>query len=373
MKARSLDLDSLKLGRGADFEAQLDHVPFNLNDGNLKSFYETCFDLFDRKELSELTMSQVLSAIYRSLTSQGNLEQFCQWKFAEKLPFKKFHLMEQVLDVVYLIVTYAPHGITSKTANLFGHLITRYTRKCITILSVFAERFQIVLDPWKMIDLLFKYNVCFAESGSVNDYLSVLIYLNQHFFDFREARQQHTWNAICTVIERTKLDCVKLNCYYALCQLYETNPLIIDSFKFPKNGPNDLENEYLQHAVLSLLFRVPPNGIIVPAITALLRLAKKNPAAGLALQRLANTRACAVTLSRDLSWLNQDLPTKNDTASIFAKLLTFVPLRRELINHKETIDFLVQLVNNNSGFNLIAASAFIRRLPIDEDFHLNLI
>ncbi|OHT12059.1 hypothetical protein TRFO_18255 [Tritrichomonas foetus] len=366
MCASQLDLKALKAGTGSAFLQQLANVPKNLNENNLKSFYSECFDLFDRKDLSNLTMSQVLSAITKSLSTQGNLEAFIDWRYPEKLPFKKFFLQEQILDLIYIIVFYAPRGMNRETSKLFGHLIGRYTRKCLTIFSVFAERFQIVLNPWPMVDLLFKYNDYFCHHSCINDYVTILVYLNQTFLDFREARQQHSWNAVCQAIERTNILGVKVNCYYALCHLYEANPLIVSSYQFPQNAADHLFVEELQHPVLSLLFRVPPNGVTIPVIKALFKLSSKNQSAFLALAKLAENRTCAIVLARDLSWLN------HDTARIFAKILSFTPLRREVMRHNELITFLNSLASSKNTLDLVVASTFVRRLPLDQRFVLAL-
>ena len=266
-----LDIQALRKGTGNEFMNQIQNVPKNLNEQNLREFYETCLYLLQRDDRSRLTHSYVLQALISAISeSQVNLEAFIEYDIPSRLPYKKFALQEKYLDVIYLLATYAPHGINRHVACMFGHLIGRFTRKCLTILSIFAERFQIVLDPWPMADLLFKYHDYFCQDeGCVNDYLSVIVYLNTNFPDFREARLKHSWQAISEVIKKldekylhqleeynnkvrnagssprskSKLPpppkqniSILTNCYFALCQLYEASPIVtsyLESFSVP--------------------------------------------------------------------------------------------------------------------------------------------
>lgn len=403
-----LDIQALRKGTGNEFMNQIQNVPKNLNERNLREFYETCLYLLQRDDLSRLTHSYVLQALISAISeSQVNLEAFIEYDIPSRLPYKKFALQEKYLDVIYLLATYAPHGINRHVACMFGHLIGRFTRKCLTILSIFAERFQIVLDPWPMADLLFKYHDYFCQDeGCVNDYLSVIVYLNTNFPDFREARLKHSWQAIGEVIKKldekylhqleeynnkvrsagssprskSKLPpppkqniSILTNCYFALCQLYEASPIVTSYLDFPLIAKRHLtETPELQYPIISLLMRIPPNGCVPEVIKSLISLLRdeNNKAAGVALASLAKNRTCASYLARDLYWLQgaTNATTLNLNYKILSNILEKVQYRRYVANScDQLVPFLNQLVDNSEDHQtgLLAASAIVRSLPID--------
>lgn len=403
-----LNLEALQKGTGSEFMTQIQNVPQNLNENNLNDFYETCLELLNRKDLSRLSHTYVLQAMITAISStQINLETFIECDIPSRLPYKEFYLQEKLLDVIFLLATYSPHGITKRVAYMFGHLIGRFTRKSLTILSVYAERFQIILDPWPMLDLLYKYHDYFCnDEGCVNDYLSVLVFLNTTYSDYREARQQHSWHAVTEIIKKRDEAYLKqleqyqatasprsksrlppppkqdvsfmTNCYFALCQFAEANPIICSYLNFPIVAQRQLvDTPELQYPILSLLMRVPPNGCHQDIIRSLVRLMKEqnNKLAGVALASLAQNRTCAQILARDFYWVQNTDSNINLTYKTLSTVLERPPCRRIVANSSdELIPFLNQLIENSedSQTGLLAASAIVRRLPIDVRVIFNL-
>lgn len=411
-----LNLEALNKGTGNEFITQIQNVPRNLNENNLNDFYGTCLNLLNRDDLSRLSHSYVLQAIISAISvSQGNLEAFIECNIPSRLPYKQLYLQEKLLDIIFLIATYSPHGINKRVAYMFSHIIGRYPRKCLTILSIYAERFQIVLDPWPMLDLLFKYQDYFCnDEGCTNDYLSVLVYLNTNFSEFGDARQQHSWYAVTEIIKKRdeaylnqleqyesslssrvssspkskarnlpppKQDIALMaNCYFALCHFAEANPKICSYLNFPIVAQRQLtDTPELQYPIISLLMRIPPNGCHQEVIKSLVCLMKEQGSkpAGVALASLAQNRNCAQILARNLYWL-QNKNNENNINLTYRALSTVLEkpqFRRIVANFcNELILFLNQLLENSKDpqIGLISASTIVRRLPIDARVIFNL-
>ncbi|KAK8887880.1 hypothetical protein M9Y10_038939 [Tritrichomonas musculus] len=370
MKSHKTDFQAFENGNGRSLYDFLDDVPGNLNEKTIDRFYNSSINLLNNESTSITIKYKIIYSLVKSLSSQAHIESFINGNYLTKLPFKLFNIQEKILDIIFIIATYAPNGITNEIAIKFGHLITRYPRKCLTILSIFAERFQITFNPWKMIDLLFKYCDTFIESECVDDFISILSYLNTNFQCFREARLKHTWFAYSQIINKSELDCSKSIGYYAMCQLYEIRPRIVKKLPLPDSIPNDLLNPHLQKAAVSLLLRCSSNQDAEPIIKSLLKI--KNEDCFRALSILVENPECANILSNDLSWLQEEIPTIEGTMKIFAKLIKSA--RYDLVKSPEVVTFLNSIVNNGqdpetvSDQSLIAASTFVRSLPVNNKF-----
>lgn len=354
----------------------LDNEAENLDENSAINFFNKSINLLNNPEVSITIKYKIISSLVKSLSSQANIELFINGNYLSKVPFKLFNAQEKILDIVYIITSYSPNGITNSVAHNFGHLITRYPRKCLNILSLFAERFQITFNPWEMIDLLFKYCDTFILPMCVDDYISVLSYLNANFQSFKEDRIKHTWFAYCQIIKKCELDFPKAKAYYAMCQLYELRPRIIKKCPFPESTPDDLLNPTLQKSVISLLLRCAPNQIEEPTIQSLLKI--KNESCFLALSLLAENQECAKILANDLSWLQENIPTSEGTMQIFIKLLNSPYVRYDLVRSPEVVTYLNNIVNNGNNpekvdnQSLISSSAIVRSLPINRNYVLYL-
>lgn len=351
------------------FNEFLDKGVENIDENSIANFFNACINFLNRDDSSIAFKYKIIYSLERSLSSQAKIETFINGNYLSQLPFKLFNAQEKILDIIYIITNYAPSGITDNVAFKFGKLITRYPRKCLNILSLFAERFQVTFNPWKMIDRLFVYCDTFIDQTCVDDYISTLSYLNENFQSFRENRIKHTWTAYCQVIKKCSIDSSKAKTYYAMCQLYELRPRIIKRCPFPETAPDDLLNPTLQKAVISLLLRLSPNQVEEPTIKSLLKI--KNESSLYALLLLTENQECAKVLSYDLNWLQDEIPTSEGTMQVFAKLLNSPYVKYDLIKSPEVVTYLNSIINNGNNpenSSLTTASTFVRSLPINGRF-----
>lgn len=373
MSLNPIDLDILRSGSGNTFFAQLTNSPQNLNQTSIQPFFQISTDLLKSDNLSQLANIEIIKALIRTISaSQLNLETFVDLNLCETLPFRKSYLQEPLLDLIYIIASYCPRGITQPISQIFGHLISRFPKKCLTILSIIGERFQIILDPWPVIDLLFTHSNYFSSDSCAMDYISLLVYLNSTFHGFREARQRHCWDAICNLFNKNHNHCIVKYGYTSLAHIYECNPEIISTFPFPPTSIQHLQYYDLQYSVISLLFRMPPNGLIEPIIKEMINLSKYENSglcqcqneAGIALILMASDRLCSQVLARDVTWINYNLPTISNTIRLLAQVIKFNPCRRFISINSNLPVFLNRILNELDENDLSSAGFLANQLLI---------
>ncbi|OHS99957.1 hypothetical protein TRFO_33525 [Tritrichomonas foetus] len=365
--SKEINFNALKKGSGQSFLKELTGIPGNLTPENAEEFFSTAINLL-RADIPESSMSRLIVAICKSIQTQQFLDLFVENKYALKLPFNRPFLQEQILDLIYIMVNFSPRSITRKLSKKFQKLIKSNARKCLTVLALFGKQFERILDPWPMLDLLFKESSYFRKQDCVDDYISLLVYLCQKYDDFKESRQQHCWGSICEALN-SENDSTLITSYYALCSIYELNPVIVSSFQFPSVAVAiHLRKPAVSRAAMSLLFRTQPTCPAPGVVQALISIAQTEVNANLILAKMAMNKETASILVHDATWMTKELPTVVDTMRIFAAVLSHVGIRAKIMKKPESIDFFRSTIAVKHEGVLSAVCTFIRRLGITKEY-----
>ena len=362
-----MNFDHLRKGSGPNFTKELESVPMNLSIENVEVFFSISIKLL-KSDIPESSMSLVISSLCRSLCCKQFLDVFVTKKCIRRIPFDNVSLQEQLLDLFYIVVKYAPRSVGPSTAKKFSNIIKLNARKCLTILAIYGKQFDILLNPWPLLDLLFKEATYFRRPDCCEDYISLLVYLCQKFVDFKESRQQHCWGSICEALKSDN-ESILLTSYYALCSIYEFNPEIVRSFNFPSaQVAIHLRKPSLTKAALSLLYRTQPINHCSSLVQALIELAQKENNASYVLAKMATERNIARILLHDATWMTKELPTIVDTMRIFAALLTHPHVRTEILKKDEAIDFFRNAISYEFEGVIPSVCTFIRRLNVNKEY-----
>ncbi|OHT10954.1 hypothetical protein TRFO_19526 [Tritrichomonas foetus] len=367
-----INLKNLERGTGKDFLRELANVPRNLNGSNIKQFYSTVIELFKKKDTPEPSMSRLIVALCKTVSVSGFIEPFVKHNFAVDLPYGNSALQEQLLNLFCVIVSHAPSAFNATVATKFCRMIKSQPRKCLTVIAILCKQFDQVVDPWPVVDILFKESAHFRNSECAEDYASLLVYLCQEFEDFRDSRLQHCWTAICEALSNENVPSL-ITLYYSLCQLYEVDADRVSQFQFPTAAVAiHLKKPAVVRAVISLLLRITPKHRTSGVVQGLLAAAHFDVNANLVLVKMATKKSVSKTLIHDATWMTCDLPTKVDTMRLFAVVLSHVDLRPDIASKPEVVDFLKNVTTLDSSGVLTAVCTFVRRLGVTEEYALQL-
>lgn len=362
-----MNLENLQKGKGYEFNNELSSIPHNLSIEMVNDFFISVIELFN-KDIPESSINKLLLSLAKSLSSQQYLEKFAENDYAKDLPYLKNQFHEQILDLLYIIVSYAPKAMNINVATQFRKLIRTNPRKCLTLLAYFGKQFETIHDPWPMLNLLFRDAEYFRSSECCEDYICLLSYLCQSFEDFRESRQQHCWYSICAALNSARTSTL-IAAYSALCSLYEYNPSVISSLTFPSaQVSKHLGMQSIRKYAISLLYRIRPFGNVEGIIDSLIEVAHEDLNANLILIKMASKESNAKYLIQNTGWMINEDSSKLDTVRLFGVILTHSELRSAIIHNFEIIRFLINITSNATTEILTAIGTFVRKLAIEEEF-----
>ena len=367
-KNTPIDIHKLEKGQGSSFISELSNVPLNLNKDNIKQFYSTSIELFKRKDVPEASMNRLLIALCKTMSNKKFVKTFVDNNFALDLPYANKTLHEPLLNLLYVLVSANPSVINLGVATKFCKIIRFHPRKSLIILALYAQHFDEITDPWGVIDILLKETQYFRQKECAEDYASLLVYLCQHFEDYRKSRLENCWNVICEALNTENVPSL-ITFYYSLCQLYELDPEFVKTFPFPTaEVAIHLRKPAVARSAISLLLRITPKHHLSNIVQGLIAAAQTDVHANLILSKMATKKSVAEALIHDATWMTKDLPDKIDTMRLFAVVISHIDLRPLVLKKSEVIDFFKNISTLDSSGVLTAVCTFIRRLPINANY-----
>lgn len=393
-----LNIEKLNAGQGKEFIKQLAGVPNNLDKNNIKEFYSTLSSLFDRDDLQENSLNQSLIALYKVLTCKDDyfLKVFQEKDFISRLPYNTQYQSAQnsLFDVLYAISSNAPASFNEFAADQISqHLLQKDQMKTLTIIGIYAKKFDELKKPWEMLDILIKNSQDFySKDECCQNYVSLLAFLCKKD-DYRKERIEECWECVCNSLN-TNNEPILATVYNCLCILYELDREKISTLDFPIEHCSNhlLKKQDVSQSVISLLFRYQPNfdpgsdgryfsrsrrmstsqnyqsSLMLKLIQSLTQVATNDVNANLILVKMATDENIARLILHDSTWMVKNLPSAIDTMRLFAVILSHENLRNVIMSKKETIDFLKQICNLNASGVLTAICIFIRRFPLTEEY-----
>ena len=347
-----------------NFLQELQYAPQGLAQSQIKAFYKIILSHFEEK-VPEHIGKAILECLMVVLCNKKHMDKFASNSFALKLPYGQKNLTDPLLDVFYVIISRCPECLTDEIIESFSRLIVRRPQKMLTLISIYAQFFDELENPWTLIDLLLNGEDYFtAEDGVCANYLSVLSFLCREFPSFREGRYNE-----CAEIA-TK--CLKRDNPEILTRAYDCLSTIAqhkDDIQVPlKQIKQHISDPDVQESVLNFLTVCPifpfANGRL---IKRLLTIAQDNVVATLILMRFAVDETVSQILVEDSRWMNADLPTPEDTFRLFLVVFSHKKLRSAIGKTPEFIPLLQSLVDFKSSAMLQSICTVLRRMKLTHE------
>ena len=342
----------------------------SVTEPQLKDYFKVLLSHFTHK-LHTKVGCEILTGICNGLLLNKGTEIFEENKFIFQLPFQQKQFVESVLDVLFVLVNKVPTAFDEKAAAFMGTIIPISPRKCLTIISFFAQQFEKSKDPMPMLDLLFHKSESFRGTDCAFDYISLLIWLLQEYQEFRDERLEHCWSYLCDMLTITNGSILSM-IYNGLCAVYEISPEKVKEYGYPSEAiACHIQHRSTRAATISLLLRYPPPPdarYIDQLILSLVEIAKSDDKATLLLLSLAMQESNAEILVKNSEWMSHPLPKTLDTLRLFGIVILHVNLRKKIMESNYSIPFFMNLLQINSVGVCNAVCNIMKRLPLTEEY-----
>ncbi|EAY20087.1 hypothetical protein TVAG_365950 [Trichomonas vaginalis G3] len=331
-----------------------------------------------------------LNSLKRFISYKIKRDVFVQNKYAAALPYNQKNLTDDLLEVLYILVTRAPEAFTQEVADGFSRMIVRRPRKALHIISIYATYFKGLENAWPLLDDLIQGQRRFSVDECAKEYVLLLAYLVTEHRGFRRGRAKACFDCVAQNLESENEDVINAT-YSALASIVSVEQNIIVPFREIRAH---LRFPQFESKILDFLLVCPLNfdGMDNPKfLQALLKIAARGEdeaqierlrnengveytkeesldvsnRAALVLMRLAEDRKVRETLINTPKWLKADLPTTIHTLRLFLVIFKDMQCRAVLGRKPEFIDFLSNLneVGDESIHSLICT--IIRRINLN--------
>lgn len=351
------------------------------NTADINRFYQIVIGHF-ADTVSEQVGKSTLITIARFISFKIKRDVFVEGKFAASLPYNQKNLTDEVLDVLYVLVTRAPEAFDQDVADGFSRMIVRQPRKALHIIAIYSTYFKGLQNAWPLLDDLIQGQRRFSVDECAREYVLLLAYLVTEYRGFRRGRAKACFDCVAQNLESENEDVINAT-YSALASIVSVEQNVIVPFREVRAH---LRFPQFENKVLDFLLVAPLNfeEIANPKfLQALLKIAarteqeaeelgiedtvQRSEKAAFVLMRLAEDVKVAQALVDQPKWLKADLPTTIHTLRLFLVVFKQLPMRPVIARKPEFINFLSNLneVSDESIHSLICT--IIRRVDLNPE------
>lgn len=329
-----------------DFFQQLQEAVDNLVEDQAKQYFKITLGLF-RGDLERESKKALLSSLYKVLHKDEFLEIFIDHWFVSALPFSHEEMVDDVLSILYLLVTRAPEGLDDSTARGLASLVKLRPMKCLQLIGLYAESFSKVASPWYLVDVLFDKNKYFREEKLAAKYAQIFCYLCCSYQRYAAERGSDAMQMVFSLLKIGSYEdrCEIYNCLCNMCS-------VVSEFAIPMGTIKEhLTIKELQSHALNFLLVAPLNSSNANddlLIKRLFRCSYTDSKAVLVLMRMAEDEEIAVTLTNDCSWMEKSLPTVIDTLRLFLVVFKHEELRFVIGEDPGFVILMNNVINSES-------------------------
>ncbi|OHT13054.1 hypothetical protein TRFO_03474 [Tritrichomonas foetus] len=363
---KNIDFAILSDPDSPDFLDELKKSPQLVKEVNAPRYFETLLSLFAQIPSRPIGKT-IMKVLYEALSRDSILEIFASQQFALSLPYSPKYYLDEILDILYLIVTRVPNTITSSLSQKFETLIRHRGKKTLMLIMFYSQHFNSLSDPWPIIDLLFIGSDRFSAFDTASQYVMLLSLLIQSFPEFRANRCQPAWQIISQLLTTEENNEIIRFSYEALAGIESVDKSNKVDYTL---ATKHLRVSDLQSSVLSLLLLAPIEEKAIlnnhQLIINLVKSATKNVKATLILMNLCTTiPEVNEALSSDSSWIKRPLPTFIDTLRLFLVFYKHIKGTDYELPH-EFSDMIIQIngIKGEVATNLMAI--VLRKIELNQ-------
>lgn len=194
-----VNFDNLKNFKSTIFFQELSHVSTNIQESQIIPFYNFVFSSFEKKDSPRIDRS--ILVVLRQILSNTNFKvQFFSNKFQYHLPFGKKKFADGLFNICYDFAVSFPQAYDQVFTKQFSTLVPENPKKALIVISLYAQHFQNIDNPWPMLDILLQQASNFLNPSISSDYAKLLSYLCTSYSDYRKRRANHCWLQLCELL-----------------------------------------------------------------------------------------------------------------------------------------------------------------------------
>lgn len=358
--------------KSSKFNEVLESAPLMLPRKFQKQFLHHIVEVLKKPEVEDNIKSKILNCIKLCFGIESRVKDFVDENLYLSLPYSNSVFSDYIFDIMYYIFVYFPQSINNKMVSIIKSLIKQNAEKCLVLFCIYGHSFNIVDNPWPVTDLLFSETSLFSQERFIPNYVSILSYLNRFSRTFKTNRSKHSWNQICTILASCNTDESILSCYKGLITISDTttnHQIPIDSIN------NHITNKTFQDTILSLLLisdLTEKESTSIRFLRNLVCVCKTNSRCSIVLMKLCDNFNTAKSLLQNTDILIENLPTPECTLKIVLSICKHKELRDSLPKNANFVPFLISLINENIKNVISIICTLLRRLPLCDEFLLNL-
>ncbi|OHT03169.1 hypothetical protein TRFO_06851 [Tritrichomonas foetus] len=351
--------------------------PSFLEPVDASAFFKIVLSHFTNSKLSTKVGGEILYTIRRLLHKKKILQVFADKNIIELLPFDMKEYSDFLFSIVFDLINLNPNLFSQEFSNKEHFLLTvrHNPSKALSLLSKFSQKFineDEIDEPWYFLDILVYGASSFIIPELVNNYCSLILFLNRNSDEYRTARFANFWHVFTKYLELSEPSCHSI-LYTSLSMMLEMSfSDEISRLEVPIDQiVVDLHSKSNCEAALSFIIaftkidshRMNQSNLI----SALLEASEKNIKATIVLMTLASNKAIAKTIIGDGNWALKDLPAIVDTLRLFLVIFSHQKLR-SLIVELENFPMILNrfLVEFSSPGIITIVCTIVRRIPLNQ-------
>ena len=275
--------------------------------------------------------------------------------FFNMMPIRNKDEIDSAVECISFLFTEMPVEISSKHIPVINSLMKKRPKKMLVLHSFYVRSFDILADPYTLIDNLRNFEETFIKKSTGYLYVSILYYLLTCYNSFAENRNVESKMSIVKFLKAT--DALTLTTTYeAIANL----GIELRSLKSPIKHLNDAN---LWNPVLSVLMRQKNIKCTKKLLELLLLRSHASPRPWIILLNIASSNEGAVFLLNHNSWMDEALRHPLEVAKLFLMIFLDPSRREECIRLTGFPIMLNALIDSGDQKMHGAATTIIRRAP----------
>ena len=317
------------------------------------------------------------------INTPKNIRLFCQARIYHFLPYeydendeKSNNILDLSMDILKKVFISCPEYIDEDFEPIMNILVNLKPKRAAELISIYAQSFSYIENPWPILDLLIKNKSRFFKSDGGVIIINTLKNLIQRYKNYRKNRLAYCRPIFTYFITSPILDNV-IAAYKALYELYD------EKFDLPfKKISSDLHDYQICDYAINLFLKIDDD---IPAvkeiILSLLKLAKSNSnhtvsvckKASKILQKMVKNIDAAEIMIVSSNWLKYQIPTYYDTFKLLIGIIKFPELRKLVAETEQIIELFSRSVIENNYKVYICYEIVLNHTNFDKRFIKGLI
>lgn len=390
------NLELLKNPKQKGFLDEIQCAHIYLTQNQINDYFNIVLSHF-QKDLPVECGHSILRSLCWVLSIDSYLNEFLdpQYEFPLLLPFSQKEYLDDVFDVLYIIVTKKPEAFDEQLIKQFNAKAHSKGYKSLTILSIYAQQFNDITDPYPMLDVLFNNFKRFSKIDVADKYASLLAILVQSYPEFRRDKGKKAWSVVCQLLDVIQIpndindkNSKISNILDIIASIYNSLSIIATYLRFTfsekdYNEKNSIFNfDYvvehfnypvLHESIISFLLVVPLEYSQLKNkkfLELLLDDAQNDEKATFVLIRLAENKIIAQVLIEKLpQWMGTQIPTISNTLQLFLVIFQHKSLRPLISAQQEFVKFLLHIIDSKDDPEvwINIACKIIRRIELTDE------